>query len=90
MATVPVWPPMGDPVTIWVFPVLGSGGSFVPAVPVQTMDFSTLSADDARSAILCFADDFSWETVAREMINRMSVDDARDFAEHFHTNFVEG
>jgi hypothetical protein len=54
------------------------------------MDFSTLSANDARSAIICFADDFSWETVAREMINRMSVDDARDFAEYFHTNFVEG
>ena len=53
-------------------------------------DFSTLSANDARSAIICFADDFSWETVAREMINRMSVDDARDFVEHFHTFFVEG
>jgi hypothetical protein len=23
------------------------------------------------------------------MINRMSVDDARDFAEHFHTFFIE-
>ena len=67
-----------------------------PAVPVQTMplnqvtlDFSTLSADDTRSAILCFADDFSWETVAREMIKRMSVDDARDFAEHFHKFYIE-
>ena len=76
---------------------VGLQGSSAPAVPVQTMplkqvslDFSTLSADDARSAILCFADDFSWETVAREMINRMSVEDARDFAEHFHTFFVEG
>jgi hypothetical protein len=55
-----------------------------------TLDFSTLSADDARSAILCFADDFSWEIVAREMIKRMSGDDARDFAEHFHTLLIEG
>ena len=69
---------------------VGSRGSSAPAVPVQTMEFSTLSATDARSAILRFADDFSWETVAREMIYRMSVDDARDFVEHFHTNFVEG
>jgi hypothetical protein len=53
------------------------------------MAFSSLSENDARSAIICFADDFSWETVAREMINRMSVADARDFAEHFHTSFIE-
>ena len=59
-------------------------------IPADSVDFSTLNANDARSAIICFADDFSWETVAREMINRMSVDDARDFAKHFHINFVEG
>ena len=54
------------------------------------MDFSKLSVNGARKAIISFADDFSWETVAREMIMRMDVDDARDFAEHFYTFFIEG
>ena len=42
-----------------------------------------LSASQARSAICWLADDFSWETVAREMISRMSGDEAREFVEDF-------
>ena len=42
-----------------------------------------LSASAARSAIFDLADDFSWETVAREMISRMTGDEAREFVEDF-------
>ncbi len=35
---------------------------------------SELSASQARAAIFDLADDFSWETVAREMISQMSGD----------------
>ena len=44
-----------------------------------------LSASEARSAICDLADDFSWETVAREMICRMSGDEAREFLEDFQS-----
>ena len=44
---------------------------------------SELSASEARCAIFDLADDFSWETVAREMISRMSGDEAREFLEDF-------
>lgn len=42
-----------------------------------------LSASEARAAIFDLADDFSWETVAREMISRMTVDEAREFLQDF-------
>jgi hypothetical protein len=44
---------------------------------------SELSASEARGAIYDLADDFSWETVAREMIARMSGDEAREFVDDF-------
>ena len=44
---------------------------------------SELSASQARCAIFDLADDFSWETVAREMISQMSGDQAREFLEDF-------
>ena len=44
---------------------------------------SELSASEARVAIFDLADDFSWETVAREMISRMSGDEAREFVDDF-------
>jgi hypothetical protein len=44
---------------------------------------SELSASQARAAIYDLADDFSWETVAREMVSRMSGDDAREFVDDF-------
>ena len=43
----------------------------------------TLSASAARSAIYDLADLYSWETVALEMISRMSGDEAREFVEDF-------
>jgi len=48
-----------------------------------------LSASQAKSEIITLTDNFSWETVGREMIARMSGDEAREFLEHFITHFVE-
>ena len=42
-----------------------------------------MSANQARVAIYDLADDFSWETVAREMVSRMSGDEAREFVADF-------
>ena len=42
-----------------------------------------LTANQAKSAIYDLADDFSWETVAKEMVARLSGDEARDFLEDF-------
>ena len=53
---------------------------------VQTNEMTNatrLTANQAKSAIYDLADDFSWETVAKEMIARMSGDEARDFLEDF-------
>jgi hypothetical protein len=50
---------------------------------------SELTASAARAAIYDLADDFSWETVAREMISRMSGDDARDFVEDFISLYAD-
>ena len=50
---------------------------------------SELTASQARSAIYDLADDFSWETVAREMISRMSGDDAREFVEDFISLYAD-
>jgi hypothetical protein len=46
-----------------------------------------LSASAARAAICDLADQFSWETVAREMISQMSGDDAREFLEDFIADY---
>lgn len=48
-----------------------------------------LSASEARSAICDLADRFSWETVAREMLSRMSGDEAREFVEDFQSLYVD-
>ena len=48
-----------------------------------------LSASQARSAIFDLADQFSWETVAREMIERMTGDEAREFVEDFQSLYVD-
>ena len=44
---------------------------------------SNLSASQARSAIYDLADLYSWETIATEMISRMSGDEAREFVDDF-------
>ena len=48
-----------------------------------------LSASAARSAIFDLADDFSWETVAREMISRMTGDEAREFVQDFNALYAD-
>ena len=47
------------------------------------------SASEARSAICDLADQFSWETVAREMIARMTGDEAREFVEDFISLYAD-
>jgi hypothetical protein len=42
-----------------------------------------LTVNEAKCAIYDLADDYSWETVAREMVARMSGDEARDFLSDF-------
>lgn len=49
-----------------------------------------LTANQAKSAIYDLADLYSWETVAAEMIARMSGDDAREFLEDFQRLYGEG
>lgn len=41
-------------------------------------------AREAREAIYDLSDDYSWKTLAQEMIRRMSGDEARDFLEWMH------
>jgi hypothetical protein len=48
-----------------------------------------LSASQARTAIFDLADQFSWETVAREMIGRLSGDEAREFVEDFQSLYAD-
>ena len=48
-----------------------------------------LTASEARCAIFDLADDFSWETVAREMISRMTGDEAREFLEDFQSLYAD-
>lgn len=48
-----------------------------------------LSASQARSAIYDLADQFSWETVAGELIASMSGDEAREFVEDFQRLYAD-
>ena len=48
-----------------------------------------LTASEARSAIYDLADLYSWETVAAEMIARMSGDQAREFVEDFQRLYAD-
>ena len=50
---------------------------------------ATLSASAARSAICDLADLYSWETIAQEMISRMSGDEAREFVEDFQSLYAD-
>jgi hypothetical protein len=50
---------------------------------------ANLSANAARSAIYDLADQFSWETIAREMISQMSGDEAREFVEDFQNLYAD-
>ena len=48
-----------------------------------------MSSNVAKCAIFDLADTFSWETVAREMIARMSGDEAREFLEDFTSLYAD-
>jgi len=48
-----------------------------------------LTASEARCAIYDLADLYSWETIAAEMIARMSGDEARDFVEDFRRLYAD-
>jgi hypothetical protein len=48
-----------------------------------------LSASQARSAIYDLADLYSWETIATEMISRMSGDEAREFVDDFQRLYAD-
>jgi hypothetical protein len=48
-----------------------------------------LTASEARCAIYDLADEFSWETVAREMVCNMSSDQAREFVEDFRRLYAD-
>lgn len=48
-----------------------------------------LSANAARCAIYDLADLYSWETIACEMIARMSGDEANEFVEDFRRLYGE-
>jgi hypothetical protein len=48
-----------------------------------------LTASEARSAIYDLADLYSWQTVAAEMIARMSGDEAREFVEDFQRLYAD-
>ena len=50
---------------------------------------SELSASEARSAIYDLADLYSWETIATEMISRMSGDEAREFVDDFQRLYAD-
>ncbi len=53
---------------------------------MKTIPWTTApSAHDARCMICDLADRYSWETVAKEMISRMSGDEAREFVEDFRS-----
>ena len=51
-------------------------------MPLTTEQIQQMrEAREARDAICDLADYYSWETVGKEMIRRMSGDEARDFLE---------
>jgi hypothetical protein len=50
---------------------------------------SELSASQARAVICDLADQFSWETVAREMLSRLSGDEAREFVDDFQRLYAD-
>jgi hypothetical protein len=50
---------------------------------------SNLSASAARSAIFDLADDYSWETVGRELVSRLNGDEAREFLEDFDRLYAD-
>ena len=50
---------------------------------------SNLSATAARSAIYELADLYSWETIAGELVARLSGDEAREFVDDFQRLYAD-
>ena len=48
-----------------------------------------MTANQAKSAICDLADLYSWETIAGEMIARLSGDEAREFVEDFNSLYED-
>ncbi len=48
-----------------------------------------MTANQAKSAICELADLYSWETIAKEMIARLSGDEAREFVEDFNSFYED-
>lgn len=42
-----------------------------------------LKANNARLAVYDLADNFSWETIGRELVSRMTASEAEEFLEDF-------
>ena len=57
---------------------------------MKTIPWTTApSAHDTRCMICDLADHYSWETVAKEMIRRMTGDEAREFVEDFKSFYTD-
>jgi len=72
------------------FPVL----QFTSNQATRSMSYANLqraanSAAASRSDIYDLADLYSWETVAREMVSRMSGDEAREFVSDFISLYAD-
>lgn len=48
-----------------------------------------LTTMEAKTAIYDLADLYSWETIAKEMVSRLSGDEARDFLEDFRRLYAD-
>ena len=60
-----------------------------PTMSYAQINAANLSANQARGAICDLADQYSWETVAREMLSRLSGDEAREFVEDFQSLYAD-
>jgi hypothetical protein len=58
------------------------------SIAIFLMDASKLSASQAREKIIEWGEGIDFETVCREIVCRMSGDEAREFVEYFHDNVL--
>jgi hypothetical protein len=61
-----------------------TGGVLRGATP-----YNTLSSNNPMTYAQILADLYSWETIATEMISRMSGDEAREFVEDFQRLYAD-
>ncbi len=58
------------------------------SIAILLMNAYSLSASQAREKIIEWGEEISFETVCREIVSRMSGDEAREFVEYFHDNVL--